>query len=768
MIFQVISLAAYSQIGAVENLDAVNRLIPVEKTYLSLDKEIYVPGESLYYKLYLVDGEDHSASELSSIAYVELLFQGEIIQEHSLRVDDGIANGQMLLSDTLLPGSYQIRGYTSYQLNYGNQFIFTRSIDIKRQLSLNSSIKGDLTEHDLQLLPEGGQLLEGISNTLAFKCVNKEGIGLPIAVNLLEDADTVATTKSHFKGMGKLTFTPRKGKRYRVSYSLLGEAFSKEMPEIQTLGYRLSIQIRKKTVRIFVASNNSELNLEDSFITIQMRGKVLTTLIPDEGSTSMSYQVPYELFEKGVVQVTFFKNGIPLLERLYFNQNESKDIAVISKLEQEGQKANLMLDLIGDSIDLEGNANVAVAIADVHSADMSIESYLLLTSELRGIVENPDYYLNADDDERAFNLDLLMLTNGWRKYNWDDFGRSVPEEKIEPEEGLTIKGRTKNINYGQKESVNIDMYVMGNFDFKHSIRSDKDGYFELRDLDIRDSVTLVLQPVISKKKKGTEIQVVDNTISFEILERSKPLGNQDSFLKNGNPISDYNTYTFDVSDQENVRLLEEVVIAAKREKDDPFKREGMLYGRPTNRLILDSIPGSLNYSSVKALIQARVTSVRFGQDEASNTELLIRGGPALLQLNGSIVDPNILESLNVGQIEFIDVLKGPQALIYGFPALLAIYTKQGAVSSIPKKLGGSKLIQHPGYHIAKEFYTPKFQEIRANPLTTIVWNPNVTFENGKAVFEVPVLENENYFIKLEGLTKDGIPFSLKTSERLTK
>ncbi len=142
--FLVILLAAdYSFSQAPDNIQDYLRekflsylkKVPWEEIYIHTDREEYISGESLWFKIYLVDRKTLSPSSHSRIAYFEILNEANkpVIQKRVL-LSRGFGPGQIYLPDTLSTGVYTLRGYTNWMKNFLPDNCFRKEIRIYNSL----------------------------------------------------------------------------------------------------------------------------------------------------------------------------------------------------------------------------------------------------------------------------------------------------------------------------------------------------------------------------------------------------------------------------------------------------------------------------------------------------------------------------------------------------------------------------------------------------------------------------------------------------------
>lgn len=737
---------------------------PIEKLYLSTDKQVYTIGENIYYKIYLVDGMNHQSSQLSGVAHVELISRGKTLLDQALKIKNGQAKGDIMLPDTLETGKYTLRSYTQYQLNFGNQFVFSKEVEIiSSSMNLSYLVKED-SIYDFQIFPEGGHLVSNTSNTVGFKCVNSSGIGVDISGVLMEQKDTLLAFSSMHRGMGKFIFTPKEGVKYSIKYAVGNKVSDFKIYDIKKNGYNMTLINGRKDARLIVNSNSLKQDFKNTFVLAQIRGQFLAILYPKENASYIHYKIPYSNFPDGVVQLTFFKNGTPLLERIYFNENPLFDIEINHTKKRENVDSLISYDIFfeNDSINLNGNASISILQKGSKNPNANIKSYLLLTSDIRGVVENSNYYFNNRNLKRSEHLDLLMLTQGWRNYDWDNIlSDELTPLKISAQSGLSISGIIRSIKTNTGVPRKASLYVMNNFEFDHQFASNSDGLFKIENLNIQDSVKLIVQAMKEKRLKGKSINVRDEGVYIVMSDRNKPISFINRTLSSDNQKSKIQTSEFDITKLENVKILEDVIITAK--KSNTFGREGMFYTSPSKRIVIDTASSqrSLLYSSIIDLIKVEIpgiTTAEPGPLDPPGSILVYKGSKIKFFLDGVQINPSRLDFISPFEIELVDLVESLKAYALHKAAVVSLYSKVGYAEK-KSSLTGSVTFDLSGFHKAKKFYTPKYQQLARNYLATIFWDPDVTLINGKIDFSFPNYALETgYIVFLEGITSSGQPF----------
>jgi hypothetical protein len=276
------------------------------------------------------------------------------------------------------------------------------------------------------VFPEGGYMVSGIRNKLAFKAVNSQGEPVDIKGTLFEDNTLLLNFNSSHAGMGYFGFTPDNRKKYFIRLSEPGIDSTFLLPEIVPSGIAMQLIGRDKATLLFKVSQSQGLNPEDIYVRIQSRG-VVYGLINAKLYGEIRIKIPLSEIPQGIAEVTLFNSSlVPVAERLvYINKNQKLNItAKISEEINITRGKEILKISVKDENGHPVSANLGVSVFDKlyqNQADSNnILAHFFLSSQLLGKIYNPSFYFNVGSEDREEGLDLLMLTQGWRKYVWNE------------------------------------------------------------------------------------------------------------------------------------------------------------------------------------------------------------------------------------------------------------------------------------------------------------------------------------------------------------
>lgn len=461
----------------------VGRSLPQERVYLQFDNDVYYLGETIWFRAYVTSGNNDMPTSFSRVLYVELVSpEGYVVETKKYKLhDDGSCDGEFELTARLLSGLYEIRAYTRYMLNWGEEAVFSRVFpvfdkvnannwDFKNMLdrqrvytSDNKSLEGKLPDADLKFYPEGGNLVDGIECRVAFELFGVDGEFGTDSVTVFENKNRLLGVAPVHNGKGCFNFIPDSENSYRAYVKCRNknneiETFEFDLPKIEREGVVMTVSQDSANVNIAVRNNLSEI--KELGFAVFHRGAMgfYKKISSDERSKLIS--IPKKDLLEGVSRaVVFIDDDIPLAERQFFveHDNLQKGDRQTVKLRVTGN-GSLLSDFVPepngkitllvereDSKPIADDMDFTVSVRDVAgeqatSWDYNMYIYMLLGSELKGYIPNAAQYFDRGNKERYAQLDLLMLTHGWTSYDWNKLTNVKVAEMQPVEKGITLSG----------------------------------------------------------------------------------------------------------------------------------------------------------------------------------------------------------------------------------------------------------------------------------------------------------------------------------------
>ena len=416
-----------------ENLKRAEWTRGQEKVFVHMDNTSYQMGDTLWFSAYTQNTNTQKPSDISGVLYAELLNQdGSLVERKMLEMKDGFGQGFFVLSgEKLCSGFCELRAYTRWQLNWPDK-LYSRVFPLyelgaaqHQETSLPSHIKANRSP-DITCYPEGGVLLMGVPNRIAFEAKWDDGEAADGV--LIVGGDSIPT---EHQGRGTFVITPTEGKDCTATFCPAGgtPSISTTLPQAQHKGANLYVSSNDTTYSIH-SRISQDIEPGRMALSIQHNG-ILKEFIPFEdhmaGANSFEYQYRHTEAGSGVYQATVFDDeGHVYADRLFFVRGGTGDSGrlTVSGLHQTYEpfqqvKATIRMN----NSEARDKCRISVAFRDAGNCpptydDSNIFTEMLLASEIRGFVPNAGWYFQSDDATHRRSLDLLMMTQGWRRFCW--------------------------------------------------------------------------------------------------------------------------------------------------------------------------------------------------------------------------------------------------------------------------------------------------------------------------------------------------------------
>ncbi|MGZ3942441.1 MAG: alpha-2-macroglobulin family protein [Bacteroidia bacterium] len=359
--------------------------------------------------------------------------------------------------------------------------------------SVSRSIPIVLNTIKFTLFPEGGDLVCGLDNNVAFRALNEFGKPADVeGVVLTEKGSRVASFGSYHMGMGAFKFTPQPGEKYTVKITKPeGIAESYAMPEPLQRGYVMSIDNSKQGE---VAVNVNTTETEELALVAQVRGKVYYSTLIDAKEGSNKFIFSTANFPIGVSQITLFDSkGIARAERLAFvNKDKHLNISIETEKEKYLPREKVkMLLTVKDERGLPMPANLSLSVVNdqllsfADDKSGNILSQLLLQQDIKEKVEEPAFYFNDKEKKADKALDYLLMTAGWRRFSWEKVMDENPPLITYQGERAIVGGIVYDSETG-KPMQNAKVKIANGVEYE----TDANGKFTIKRLDLTSPATI--------------------------------------------------------------------------------------------------------------------------------------------------------------------------------------------------------------------------------------------------------------------------------------
>ena len=767
------------------HLQRQRQLFPQEKIYLHTDRSSYAAGDTIWFRAHLVDAATHQANVTSRYVYVELIDpDSKMLKRIKLRPSNKIFQGHIAIDNMLPQGYYTLRAYTRFMENLTENYFFHSNIAITNPVGTKQT--GDSPEKkedapkrhtpafDVSFYPEGGYLPEGVLWRVAFKGVNQDGWSDQVYGHVLERStgDTVATLQHSHRGMGVFMLKAEKGKEYVAKCINSQNRYAEfELPSpIEDVPILSAHWVRDR-----LGITLSAPQAEGVHLVMHTRGMVFYNQPWNPKQPTLL--IHKEQMPAGVIQIVLTgKDNKVLSERLIFNQpSQSLQTTLNGNKEIYGKREAVEMETLLNLLETDstevGNFSVSVCHNEEATATptASIYTYLLLTSELKGEIELPETYFEQNDRTARQNLDLLMLTQGWRRYNIQQVAKG--EYKLpttQPEIGQEIHGQAvSEFNSDPRPGAQILMIISGHR-FYEEKKTDSLGRFCYTHLDFPDNTKFILR-ALNQKGKSHDVQLNIQEEEYPTIPAYTPIG---KLLNRGEIKKELNINALNDS---TLRLIElqdiEITASYKTPKtpigfmpnattstfDEKYYEKKQVYDMYD---LLNSTPYVTCFSDSIAVRALPNIGYGVGMSMVSRDSI-----PTLIMVDNLECTAEQVLSLDAEDVEEVTVVRKLTNSMFdmqGYGALLLIYTKPN--SKRAKRFSKINIAGYTplGYQHPAAFYSPKYESPsrridKSDRRTTLFWNPAIPIDQtGKAKFRFYTGDKEGiYTILVQGVTTDG-------------
>lgn len=460
-----------------------------EKVYLHLDNNCYFLGDTIWYKAYVVRADDLHYTDMSRLFYVELVSPDGIVIERQTQVasEQGFGDGCFALTSSLYSGYYELRAYTRWMLNFCvsehphhayDARLFDSdegAADFFREYDALSSrvvpvfdqphrpgdfdyryMKGrpkrrlpKAPKHSLHVnfFPEGGQLVAGMRCRVAFEATDEEGKAASVKGVVTAGAEQVNVTSAYL-GRGDFEIDVPASGQVSAIFDYRGSTYNFDLPEAVRSGCVLRLEQEDGNV-VADINQHGALPTDSLGVLVLCRGRLCafeTMAVSDGPHYRLSW--PSQQLPTGVNDIIIIdETGRPLADRLFFVDNHDYDAQTVKMLGIASDLAPLQTVVLDFTAPAQAR-HLSISVRDRRTDEDTYDSGtlltdLLLSSELKGFVANPDYYFADSSPVRRRHLDQLMMVQGWRRY---DYATLIADEELryEPETAFTVEGRVAN------------------------------------------------------------------------------------------------------------------------------------------------------------------------------------------------------------------------------------------------------------------------------------------------------------------------------------
>ena len=739
-----------------------------EKVYLHFDRSCYTAGETIWLKGWTQEASQLSTLTPSNFMYAEVLDAGgdAVVRVKIKRGGAGFP-GRIELPDNLETGDYTIRAYTLWQLNNPEEYLFNDRIRIiggKGTKDKKPAAPSD--DIEVSFWPEGGRYFAGQRSVIGFKAVDKLGRSVELAGTLVSDAgEAVVSVSTSHDGMGAFTFVPEAGRRYSIR-----DAFGRAHPLPPASEDGATLQLKSAADSYYIGALGYGGGVASLLVRDASELYPVADISLDGQMRSVILDSPS--FRPGINHLLLVdSHGKILSERLFFVRDGE---APACKFELDRFPSDRRA-LAGGTIYLtdpqgrpiDGNCSVSIvrgALQNWQQAD-GITSYMGLSSELKGRINEPFYYFDPEipEPERDAALDLLMMIQGWRYYDLEQITdlpgghislRHMRElmQEIRVTISRLVSSRTpRNFTF---------IFMVPSQDHVQSVEVEKGKDFIIDSLDFKEGTEMLINigssrlgapylPVWSgdpsapsfvyKPAPGlagsrmVEIPMLDtsaqgDTLQAAVVTASYP---DDDVLFYGRSLRE------DLAIYKDMTLVEYL---SMRKAVFEYDGENM-YNR--------------NMRRSGALVEDE--EMAFGEDDDESGKVKL------------IVDDTEdvwwgYDMLRLEDLRSLSVSTHPDPVFGGDGGVVHISLKPGTVRRTGPRSPSLLYFVPLGYQEPRYFESPRYDmgwDMPYDARNTIYWSPDMPVVGGRAALEFcnNDLQDYPYIVRIEGVASDGRPFS---------
>ncbi|MFD0749062.1 hypothetical protein ACFQZS_02840 [Mucilaginibacter calamicampi] len=740
LIIAGISANAQSLTELKANVENYKKQVLKEKLYVHVNKDFYLTGEILWFKVYNVEGASHIPLDLSKVAYLELLDSKHApVLQTKVTLKNGQGAGSIYLPASVGAGNYVLRAYTAWMKNFDADSYFEKAITVVNLSQEPEKAQLAAADFDVQFMPEGGNLVEGLNSKVAVKVSDNRSRGVNYKGAIVDQSnDTVARFSPLKMGIGAFSFTPTTGKTYKAVVKVGSRVVTKSLPAISAGGYVMQAEDKGASWDVTVNSKNNNPS-EHLYLLLHNSANVQAATELTLTNNSGRYTIEKSKLADGVNQLTVFNaQRQPVAERLIFKR-PGKQLKIDAKTDAASYDKRQKVSLDVSTLDETAKAQASSLSVSVYRLDSlqradeaGINSFVWLSADVKGLVESPDYYFKDDSKETNQAIDNLLLAQGWRAFNWTEAtSAKKPSFQFAPEyDGQLVSGTISNRTTG-RPAPNTLTYISfpGTKARLFSARSDAQGRFFFNSGFVYGANEVVLQ--VNHFIDSTTYKIdLASPFSDKFSTTSLPAFNVSPVQK---PLLSEHSLSMQV---QNTYQL-----AGMRQFYSTDTDSTSFYGTPAKSFVLDQFTRFTTMEEVMREFVSYIFLVRKDKKlylKAFNQRGVFNDEPLVMVDGVPVFDNNKIFEVDPLKVKKVDVL--PERVFKGdavFEGLVNLTTYKGDMNSFelnPKAV----LLDYEGLQLQRQFYSPVYNsgDEKASRLpdfrNALYWNPDLsTAQDGK-------------------------------------
>jgi len=740
-----------------------------EKLFVHTDKTSYLAGETIWFKIYALDANWHKPFTEGNISYIEILNkEGKPVIQGKVLLTEGLGNGSLPIPGFLNSGTYVLRAYTNWMKNFPSEFYFEQIIHIVNTLKTPPVPVAERYLPSIRFFPEGGNDVYGIESRMGFKVTNGYGQGLDCSGVIVDQQnDTIVHFRSLHLGMGNFKYQPEKNNTYFALLQLKDTIIRQKLPAPMDRGWVMQVKRPeggKVTVQVRASS---EFNNTPVYLFVQTRQRIKSIQTQQISQGEAHFALNTNDLGDGISTLTLFNGSRqPVCERLIFKRPEQKlQVQVNTDRPVYETRKPIQVSLSSKTENnqpLVGHFSLSVFMIDSLQSvpEQDMVSWLYLSSDLRGQIESANFYFDHPDPAVDEALDNLLLTQGWRRFKWEEIlENKKPYFEFLPEmEGPVVDAKLINKLTGSPVPSSMAfLSIPGSANAFSSATSDAQGNLRFGFRDIYKNNAVVVQPA-SLKDSNYRVDVSSSWSDklpyspFPTLTLSKSMENLLLNRSIGNQVE--NTYGMD-----------------KKRRFIPANTDSTaFYGRADKVYRLDDYT---RFQTMEEVLREYVEDVRV-RKEGTKFTFKIRNrlfgtyfeeDPLILLDGIPIADASKIIALDPLKIQSIDLVTHNyfigSSVFEGIMNIKSYSGELGATQIDPNAL----VVEFEGLQQERVFYAPDYSspESRENHLpdfrNLLYWAPQI-LTSPTGFFQLPFYSSDlkgRFAIVVQGISANGLP-----------
>ncbi|MCG8579149.1 MAG: MG2 domain-containing protein, partial [Bacteroidales bacterium] len=500
-----------------------------EKLFIHTDRPVYQTGEDIWFKAYLLTAANDKPELLEKILYLELIdSKGELVLKRVFELDHGTVSSAFPVPMEVPQGQYLLVAYTNWMKNKRSGNVFEKNLYVVNNEPTDLKLVSEMADSNIQtpelkdslaaetcekkkkayqvsFYPEGGDLIAGIPSVVAFEAMDTLGKGIPVVGTIYdENKKKISTFNSIDQGRGCFSIKPGDGQRFHALVEINNKTIRFDLPEVKTKGFVLNVLNRYRSDRLIVqVSTNDTSAIGKFFLVASQRGIIRSCIESETSSKGRILKLDKDKFKTGIVQLIVVDQFLnPQAERLvYVNHHDNLSIEIQPSKTEYSKRQEILADIIvKDANNKPVQGDFSIAVTDLGQINPSfykedMYDYMKLACDFPE-AKNSLTNMLGDSRRAHVQLDLVMLTKGWRRFSWYPKNEELNDKldyQLEQYNYLTTSLQKRRSG---KSVRNMDVKVLT---FQNAMpdtyqgKTDKNGQFKFELLSFTDTVKLIVQ-----------------------------------------------------------------------------------------------------------------------------------------------------------------------------------------------------------------------------------------------------------------------------------